>query len=129
MPKEIFIIEDHPHLVVALTMILNGDSRFHVCGVADDIPDAMAKMPEAHADLVFVDINLPGGSGLGIIPMLKTMNPTARFLVFSAEDPAVFASPARQAGANGFLRKGAYPAGILEAAAHVLAGEEFFPAP
>jgi two-component system response regulator DevR len=84
-------------------------------------------MPGANADLVTLDINLPGGSGLELLPALRRMNPSARILVLSQEDPARLAPLARAAEAAGYLRKGASSATILQVASAVLAGDECFP--
>ena len=129
MPRRVLIIEDHHDLAVALAMAFDGDPGYQVCAVAHDIPEALDLMPGANADLVTVDINLPGGSGLELIPALRRMNPSARFLVLSQEDPARFAPLARAAGAAGYLRKGASLATILQVASAVLAGDECFPEP
>ena len=127
MRKQVLIVEDHEHLAAALATMVDDDPRFQTCGVARDIPEAIALMSGACADLVTVDLNLPGGSGLDLIPVLREMNPAARYLVLSSESPAAFASAARKAGANGYLRKGATAGKILEAAAAILDGGEHFP--
>lgn len=112
---------------MALALVFDGDPGFHVCGVAHDIPEALELMPDAGADLVTIDINLPCGSGLDHIGALHSLNPSARFLTISQEDPAVYASLARDAGASGYLRKGAAPQKIVEVARAVVGGGEYFP--
>ena len=127
MRKQVLIVEDHQHLAAALAAVVDDDPRFQTCGVARDVPEAIAMMPGACPDLVTVDIGLPGGSGLDLIPVLREINPAARYLVLSSENPAAFASAARKAGAHGYLRKGATPGKILEVAAAILDGGEHFP--
>lgn len=127
MRKRVLIVEDHEHLAVALAAVLDADARFQTCGVAGDIPEALAAMPAAAADLVTMDIDLPGGSGLDLIPLLRPLNPGARYLVFSQQDPGVYAPLARKAGAAGYLAKGATPQAILEVASIIVAGGEYFP--
>jgi len=127
MRKQVLIVEDHEHLAVALALVLDGDLRFRTCGVAADIPEAIALMPDAGADLVILDINLPSGSGLDLIPILRTANPAAQYLVFSRQEEAVYAPLARRAGAHGYLRKGASPRAILEVASTIVGGGRHFP--
>lgn len=127
MRKQVLIVEDHQHLAMALEVMLNRDPRFHVYGLAHDIPDAVAMMPASSADLVIVDINLPSGTGLELIPILRLIGPSARYLVFSQQDPIIYAPLSRTAGADGFLRKGAPQETILEAAGIIAAGGTYFP--
>lgn len=112
---------------MALRLVFDGDPGFHVCGVAHDIPEALELMPNAGADLVTIDINLPCGSGLDHIGELRELNPSARFLTISQEDPVIFGPIARDAGSSGYLRKGAAPQKIVEVASLVLNGAEYFP--
>lgn len=84
-------------------------------------------MTGVRADLVIVDHNLPGGTGLDLIPMLRTINPASRYLMFSQGDPAIYALRARKAGASGYLRKGATMKVLLDIAAGIVRGGEYFP--
>lgn len=125
--KLVLIIEDHELLSQALSMSFNRDPRFDVCGVVGDFPSAIAVMAEVRADLVIVDHHLPGGKGLDLIPILRSINPASRYLMFSQEDPAVYGLHARKAGASGYLRKGASMRALLDIAASVVRGGEHFP--
>jgi len=127
MPYQIFIIEDHPDFAMALRFVFESEQRFHVCGIAHDIPTALRKIPNAGAHLVTIDVNLPSGSGLDHIRALQGLNPTARFLAISHEEPMTHSPIARDAGASGYLRKGATPQKIIEVADTLLSGEEYFP--
>lgn len=126
-PKQVLIVEDHEHLSLALSMSFNGDPRFDVCGVAGDFPEAIAVMAEVRADLVIVDHNLPGGTGVDLIPVLRSINPASRYLMFSQEDPAIYGLHARKAGASGYVRKGVSLQVLLDIAASVVWGGEYFP--
>lgn len=126
MIPQILIVEDHEHLATALAMNFGGDPRFVVCGAAASLSQAIKMMSEVRADLVLVDLNLPDGSGLDLIPRLRELNPAARYLIFSQEDPAIFSVHARKAGAHGYLRKGASTTSLLNIAADVAAGGEYF---
>lgn len=126
-PKQVLIVEDHEDLSLALTMSFSSDPRFEVCGVAGDFPRAVAIMAEVCADLVIVDHNIPGGTGVELIPILRSINPASRYLMFSQQDPAIYGLPARKAGASGYLQKGATMQALLDTAASVIGGREYFP--
>ena len=91
--------------------------------------DALALAAGGMVDLVIIDINLPSGSGLDLIPLLRAVRPRARFLVCSLEDPKVFARAAREAGAAGYLQKGSRGDLILEVVGLILEGGEYFSDP
>jgi DNA-binding NarL/FixJ family response regulator len=126
-PKQIFIVEDHQAFAEALALSFHSDPRFEVCGVAGDLVQATAMMAEVRPDLVIVDHQLPGGTGLELIPLLREMNPDSRYLMLSQEEPATHAPRARQAGASGYLQKGVPLLVLLDVAASILAGAEHFP--
>ena len=125
--KQILIVEDHEFLSMALSIGFSSDPRFEVCGVAGSYPQAIAVMAKVDADLVIVDCDLPGGSGLELIPILRGINPDSRYLMYSWEDPAFYELLARDAGASGYLRKGASTQFLLDTAASVVSGKEYFP--
>lgn len=124
---QVLFVEDHEPLGLALAMSFDGDPRFEVGGVARDIPEALILMAGIHVDLVIVDLNLPGGSGLDLIPQLASITPTARYLMFSAEEPARIEAAAKSAGAAGYLQKGTPMRALLDVAADVASEREYFP--
>jgi two-component system response regulator EvgA len=123
---EVLIVEDHEHLAMGLELIFDGSEDFHVAGIARDFPAAARLIQESRVDLVILDINLPSGSGLDLLPTLRQTQPSARIIIFSQEDPIVFGPIARDLGAHGYLRKGSSLTAILDAARSVMANEEFF---
>lgn len=65
------------------------------------LEDGASKLEECEPDIVLLDINLPDGSGLDIIPKLKRIR--AAFLVISAYDDKK--EQALSQGASGFIKK------------------------
>jgi DNA-binding NarL/FixJ family response regulator len=124
---KVLIVENHEHLAVALAHVFGNNPAFEVCGVAGDIPDAVTLMRADPAALVILDVNLPSGYGWELIPVLRGINPAARYLMFSNEDPLEFGRSSRDAGAHGYLRKGAPLRTILKVALIILAGGAYFP--
>jgi DNA-binding NarL/FixJ family response regulator len=123
---EVLIVEDHEHLAMGLELIFNGSPDFHVAALATDIPDAVRYLREKKVGLVILDLNLPGGSGLDLLPQLRGLQPEARIIIFSQEDPIVLGPIAKNLGAHGYLRKGASLATILAAAKAVITTTTFF---
>jgi DNA-binding NarL/FixJ family response regulator len=122
----VLIVEDHEHLAMGLELILQGDPDFRVAGVARDLPSARVLIRSERLDLVILDINLPSGSGLDLIPEIKQSRADTRIIVFSEEDPILLGPMVRTAGAHGYLRKGSSLPTILQAARAVAGGAESF---
>jgi two-component system invasion response regulator UvrY len=121
---EVLIVEDHEYLALGLELIFNGSGDFHVAGTARDLPAAVGLVQRTRFDLVILDINLPGGSGLDLIPTLRQAQPAARVIIFSQEDPIVLGPMVLELGAHGYLRKGSSLTAILNAARAVTANQE-----
>jgi len=78
-----------------------------------------------HPDVMILDIAMPGEGGLAMLHRLMKRDPEAKTLVFSMYDDELIAIKAMEAGALGFLTKGALPSLILKAVQKVAAGEVF----
>lgn len=76
-------------------------------------------------DIVLLDLNLPGGSGLELLRALRAMDPAVRVLVFSMYAEALYVARALEAGARGYVSKGAGAAELLAGIRKVAAGGEY----
>jgi DNA-binding NarL/FixJ family response regulator len=61
---------------------------------------------ENKIDIIILDINFPDGNSLNIITEIKTIQPEAKILIFSAYDEDIYALRYLNAGASGYLNKG-----------------------
>ncbi|MEZ4775178.1 MAG: response regulator transcription factor [Bacteroidia bacterium] len=116
------IIEDDKDICQTLALIIDGTpgysclKTFHDCESA--IPDLTAFRP----DVVLMDINLPGMSGIEGTKKLKTILPDLDILMLTvqADDNSVFES--LRAGATGYLIKSTPPVELLQAISEVKEG-------
>jgi DNA-binding NarL/FixJ family response regulator len=123
----IVVVDDHPAIRLAVRSVLEASGEFKVVGEADTGPAALSMIRSLAPSLAIVDLDLPGMSGLELISRLKAANPASRLLVLSAQQEAIFASRAMQAGANGFMSKSADMLKLAEAAKAVVSGYSVFP--
>ncbi len=72
---------------------------------AHTISDGLESFDPQEHELVFLDINLPDGNGLDIIPMLKTKSPNIKIIVISAYDTKDEHRKAYELGIFQFLGK------------------------
>ena len=126
MSTRIFVLEDHATMRDTLVAFVSALPDTEVCGSAASAEDALAKLAEARADLVLVDITLPGMSGLDFLREARKRWPRLQYLVLSGRDEAAYLFPALSMGANGYLSKGNADR-LMEAIDCVLRGERYPP--
>lgn len=108
MPKKIgiLLVDDHPMIIDGLTLALDTDDM-EVVATASTLAEARSAAIEARPDVVVLDLNLPDGSGVSLIPFLtSSAEPPAVIVLTLAEDHRLV-SRALLAGASGYLVKGA----------------------
>lgn len=106
--KSALVIDDHPITHLGCNRIL-GDLGYAPVLKAMSGAEAKEALRSHQPGLIVLDINLPEGSGLGLLPQLLAAAPGVQVLVFSMNDQPGFAARAIQAGARGFLSKNAPP--------------------
>lgn len=109
---KVCIVEDNKNFREGLEVLLNASERFNCTAVFHSAEDAIQQMPDC--DLILLDINLPGVSGIESIPFFKHRLPHTRIIMLTVleDDDAVFS--ALLAGADGYLLKKTKPALIPE---------------
>jgi DNA-binding NarL/FixJ family response regulator len=76
--------------------------------------EALREIPKATPDVVLMDLNLPGMSGIECTRELKRLRPTAQVLMLTIEENSERVFAALRAGATGYLLKAATPGEIIE---------------
>jgi len=121
---KVLIVDDHPIVRSGLRRLLATESNFEITEAANG-HEAVSTFREARPDLVILDLNLPGVSGLEVLGRLRLDDPKARVLVISMYDNALYVSRVLAAGALGYVSKNAPPDQILEAVRRVAAGRSY----
>lgn len=126
MPK-LIIIDDHFVVRSGLVASLELEDDLQVLAEADRGEDAQALFAAHRPDVVLMDLQLPGISGIEATARLKSQHPEARVLIFStfARDEEV--SAALRAGALGYLQKSASREALIAAIHQVAAGRKTLP--
>src|SRR5215216_4676588 len=124
----ILIVEDHPLFRKGLRTLISGVDDFEVAGEASDGEQAVTAALELLPDVVLMDLQLPGQSGIQAIREIIAASPTTRILVVTLfqDDDSVFA--ALRAGARGYILKDADEAELIRAIRSIAAGESLFSA-
>jgi Response regulator containing a CheY-like receiver domain and an HTH DNA-binding domain len=114
MPIRVSIVEDLAEIREGLADLVRSDRELLMVGSFDDAESAVHKLPDLQADIVVMDINLPGMSGIDCIKMLKEKCPATQFMMFTVYENDDKVLQAMQAGATGYLLKRTKPEQILE---------------
>lgn len=122
----VLIADDHPVFRFGLRALLSAESGIEVAGEATTGEDAVALVGTLRPDVILMDINMPGISGIEATRRITQANPQVGILVITMfeDDDSVFA--AMRAGARGYLLKGAAGDETVRAIRVVSNGEAIF---
>lgn len=119
----ILVVDDHPILRQGVVGALEDESDFEVVASLGSAEEALDRVGRLRPDVVLLDLELPGMSGVEAIPGLLEGHPLTAVLVFTAYDTDERVHGALRAGARGYLLKGATSSEITSAVRAVAAGE------
>ena len=120
---KILLVDDHRSVLWGLEKLIEGESpRMVVIGKATTSAEAMRLLDEAKPDIVLLDIDLGGESGINAIPNLIAKS-QARVLVLTGSRDSSVHDAAVLAGAMGVVEKGESAETILKAIQKVSEGE------
>lgn len=100
---KVLIVDDEPDICFLLKLQL--DKMGFITDIAHTIKKAVEMSIPLDYDLVFLDLNLPDGNGLTLVPKLKEKNPEIKIVVCSAHDSSDERRKVADAGVLGFLSK------------------------
>lgn len=103
LENKILIVDDEEIILQSLTQYLTGKG-FHVLG-ADTIASAKNVLNEDNVDLVLLDIKLPDGSGLELLPQIQKLEEKPLVIVMTAYGTVETAVKAMKSGAYDFIQK------------------------
>jgi DNA-binding NarL/FixJ family response regulator len=106
-PIGVLIVDDHPVVRDGLAAILGTQPDFTIVGEAASGEEAVDRFRRLQPDVVLLDLEMPGMDGIAVIRRLREEHPAVKIVVFTAFDTDERILGALQAGAKGYLLKGA----------------------
>jgi DNA-binding NarL/FixJ family response regulator len=126
--RHILIVDDHTIVRQGLRRIIEEAAGLTVSGEAGTAIEAMEFLAQHAVDLVILDINLPGRSGLDTLSDMKRLYPVLPVLVLTMHPEEQFAVRALRLGASGYLNKDSPSDEIVDAILTILAGRRYISA-
>jgi DNA-binding NarL/FixJ family response regulator len=118
----VLIADDHALVRDGLRHILRSASGFEVAGEASDGVTTIAMIRSTVADVLVLDLSMPGRNGVDLIKQIKDEQPTLRILVLTMHAEQQYAVRAFKAGASGYLTKESASAELVAAVTKVAEG-------
>lgn len=116
------VVEDHALVREGTVEFLEEDPTLSVVGQAATGEEAVDLICAMNPDLVLIDIELPGISGIDVIRAVGGLAPAVRFLVVTAYDDYAYVIEALDAGVSGYLLKTVTRRELVSAVHAVAAG-------
>jgi DNA-binding NarL/FixJ family response regulator len=118
----VLIADDHALVRDGLRHILESTSGFAVVGEASDSVSTIALIRERAAEVLVLDLSMPGRNGVELIRQIKEEKPALRILVLTMHAEQQYAVRAFKGGASGYLTKESASAELVAAVTKVAAG-------
>ena len=99
------IVDDHPMVAEGIQSILETYDDIEVVGTLGDGQSAVDQLTTLAPDVVLMDLNMPGVSGLAATEMMLERRPDTRILIQSMHDSPEYIATAMRHGAKGYVLK------------------------
>lgn len=126
MTLRVLLADDHPVVRGGLRGLLGTIDGFEVVGEAVDGESAVRQAEHLRPDVVLMDVRMPGMGGVEATRQIRARTPEVAVLVLTMFDDDATVFTAMQAGACGYLLKGAEQDDIVGAIRAVVAGQAVF---
>ncbi|ARR49088.1 two-component system response regulator UvrY [Photobacterium damselae subsp. damselae] len=121
----VFLVDDHELVRTGIRRLLEDVRGIKVVGEADSGEDAVKWCRANHADIILMDMNMPGIGGLEATRKILRFNPDVKIIVLTVHTENPFPTKVMQAGASGYLTKGAGPGEMVNAIRMVNSGQRY----
>jgi two-component system response regulator NreC len=124
-PIRVVIADDHAVVRRGLRDLLEAEGGFEVLAEAADIESACRYARGHRPDVLVLDLNMPEGSSLAAVPMIRSDCPDTQIVVLTMQNEPAYARQALSAGVLGYVLKEAADTELVEAVRRAAAGDKY----
>jgi two-component system response regulator NreC len=125
MGTRVVIADDHVVVRRGLRALLTPEEGFDVVAEAADLDATCRHVRDQRPDVLVLDLGLPEGLSLGVIPALRAECPETQIVVLTMQENPAYARQALSAGALGYVLKETADSELLEAVRRATAGDSY----
>lgn len=122
----ILIADDHAMFADGISSILNTEQNIEVIGQCLDGPSVLEFLKENPVDILLLDVNLPGMSGIDVCKAVTTNHSATKVIAISMFNEESFVTEILNNGAKGYVLKNTGREELLKAINTVLSGKSYF---
>jgi two-component system, NarL family, response regulator NreC len=121
----IVLADDHEVVRAGLRMVLDAEADLTVVAEAGDVALIEHRLAAHRPTVLVLDVNMPGGSTIPVIPRLRSASPQTRIVMLTMQDDPELAREALRGGATGFVLKEAPKDELIQAVRLAAAGRTY----
>lgn len=122
----VFIVDDHAVVIEGLSFLLQDEKEINVIGRANNAEGCLNFFLKQPADVILMDISMPGTNGIDLCAVIKEKYPNTMVLALSTFDQGSYIRRMVDNGASGYLLKNAGKKEIVDAIKLVVQGKTYF---
>ncbi|MBE8565580.1 response regulator [Vibrio sp. OPT20] len=111
---KVMLVDDHPLMRRGISQLLSFEDEFEVIAEASNGTEAVALAHEEEPDLILLDLNMKGMSGLDTLKALRNDGSSANIVILTVSDSPADIEAIVKAGADGYLLKDTEPDELIE---------------
>lgn len=122
----VLLVDDHPLMRRGINQLLSYEDEFNVVAEASNGAEAVAQNHEHKPDLILLDLNMKGMSGLDTLNALRADGCDATIVILTVSDSPADIEAIVKAGADGYLLKDTEPDALIELLKQSLTGDKAY---
>ncbi len=120
--KRVLIVEDDQEIRNSFSLIVNSSQKFMVVNAYDNCEDAIENINRDKPEIVLMDVELPGMTGIQGTKVIKEKSPMSDIVMVTVYEDSELVFEALKAGASGYITKSANYVELLSALEEVIKG-------